>query len=51
MEGRYVHIVADTSNLISGAHIGICHLALMGTTYIRVTPAPTELTAEKGVQG
>ena len=49
LEGRYMHIVADLSHLLSSPYsftsytMSLCQLGIMGTEYVHTEAPPTEI--------
>ena len=43
LEGRYVTIVADLTELIAPYEMTICSLGIMGAEYVRLTPMPSSV--------
>ena len=43
LEGRYVTIVADLTDLIAPYEMTICSLGIMGAEYVRLTPMPSSV--------
>ena len=49
LEGRYMHIIADLSHLMtshSSYKMNLCSLGIMGTEYVRTEAPLTEITIE-----